>query len=104
MARQIFTVMSPLGYQVALSRDRWREILRFKDPALKGHEDEVQKCLEQPEFVCESAKDPEVHLYYKHTTSGLLCVIVGRDGSNMGVAITAYFTDKRKKGREIWKS
>ena len=26
----IFTVVSPVGYRVSLSRDRWRQITRFK--------------------------------------------------------------------------
>ena len=36
--RILFTVVTPLGYRVSLSRDRWRQITRFKHPALAGHE------------------------------------------------------------------
>jgi hypothetical protein len=40
--KKIFTVTTPLGYRVTLSRDRWREIVRFKHPALDGCEDLVK--------------------------------------------------------------
>ena len=34
--RRIFTVQTPLGDRVFLTRDRWRQIIRFKHPALAG--------------------------------------------------------------------
>jgi len=40
--RVLFTVLSPLGYRVRLHRSRWREIVRYKHPALAGHEDAVR--------------------------------------------------------------
>lgn len=33
--RIVFRVTSPLGYSVVLTRNRWREIVRFKHPAIK---------------------------------------------------------------------
>jgi hypothetical protein len=32
--RMIFVEATPLGDRVMLSRDRWREIIRYKHPAL----------------------------------------------------------------------
>ncbi|MGO9814306.1 MAG: hypothetical protein ACLP53_26540 [Isosphaeraceae bacterium] len=39
--RRMFTVQSPLGHRVFLSRDRWRQIVRFKHPALAGRQSDV---------------------------------------------------------------
>jgi len=58
--RLIFTVATPLGYRVSLSRDRWRQITRFKHPALSGHETSVRNCLRTPTCVRESAKERDV--------------------------------------------
>lgn len=63
--RLIFTVVTPIGYRVGLSRDRWRQITRFKHPALSGHENDVRGCLRNPMCVRESAKDRNVHLFYR---------------------------------------
>ena len=35
--RQRFAVTTPLGHRVVLTRDRWREIVRYKHAALAGH-------------------------------------------------------------------
>ncbi len=63
--RVIFEVVSPLGYRVTLTRDRWREITRFKHPAMNGHENELEECLNDPEVIRASEKDASVHLYYR---------------------------------------
>ena len=44
-SRRLFTVTTPLGDRVFLTRDRWRQIVKFKHPALAGHEREVRACL-----------------------------------------------------------
>jgi hypothetical protein len=46
--RRIFSEGTPLGHRVQLTRDRWREIVRFKHPALAGHEAEIQDCVRDP--------------------------------------------------------
>ena len=63
--RLIFSEVTPLGYRVILTRARWREIVRFKHPAMSGHEDDVRQCVADPDVIRESAKDPNVHLYYR---------------------------------------
>ena len=90
--RPIFQVTSPLGYRVSLTRDRWREIVRYKHPALAGHERELRSCVEAPKLIRQSVKDPNVHLYYAPAGSINLCVV------------TAYFTRNIKKGTELWTS
>jgi hypothetical protein len=100
--KTIFVVDSPLDYRVKLSRNRWREIVRYKHPALEGLEKEVRECIQEPFVIRESQKDADVHLYYRECENGYLCVVVGRNEDLEGFVITAYFTDSLKKGRELW--
>jgi hypothetical protein len=101
--RILFTVQTPLGYRVALSRDRWREITRFKHPALAGHENQVRKCLLDPEVIRASTKDFGVHIYYSRQGRDYICVVVGAGDHEDRFIITAYFTKEIKKGLELWK-
>lgn len=100
--RTIFTVTTPLGYRVNLSRDRWRQIIRFKHPALAGHEKEVRECLESPAIVRVSAKDIDVHLYYKKCDEVFLCVVTAPADGDDHFVVSAYLTKKIKKGEELW--
>ncbi len=100
--RQVFVESTPLGHRVVLTRDRWREIVRFKHPALDGHEVDVQDCLRDPEIIRESAKDSDVHLYYRSTAEGYVCIVVAGDDPHERFVVTAYFTKKPKKGHDLW--
>jgi hypothetical protein len=100
--RPLFRALSPLGYWVVLTRDRWREIIRFKHPALAKNEKAVQECIAQPEVVRESVKDPSVHLYYTVAKRGHLCVVVAPGDDPEYFVVTAYFCKEIKKGRELW--
>jgi hypothetical protein len=102
--RRIFTVRTPLGYRVFLSRDRWLQIIQFKHPALAGHERNVRACLETPSLIRESAKEPDVHLYYVSTDRGYLCVVTAPADNAARFVVTAYFTKNIKPGTELWKS
>ena len=104
MARRLlFRVTSPLGYTVVITRDRWRQIVRFKHPALTGHERLVQGCIREPETIRESAKDAAVHLYYSGSPRGYLCVAVAPSTEEEYFVVTGYFTDEIKKGRDLWR-
>ncbi len=100
----IFQVTSPLGYRVTLTRDRWREIVRFKHPALAGHESELRSCVAVPNLIRESVKDPGVHLYYTSLGHVHLCVVVAPANDEQRFVVTAYFTKNIKKGTELWTS
>jgi hypothetical protein len=100
--RIVFSANTPLGYRVVLTRNRWREIVRFKHPALSGHEDEVRRCLEDPEVIRASAKDADVHLYYATVERGHLCAVVGAGDSAERFVVTAYFTTTIKRGDVLW--
>lgn len=100
--RQLFAVTTPLGHRVVLTRDRWREIVRYKHPALAGHDGDVQDCLSDPDMIRASAKDPDTHLYYRTVNRGVLCVVVGGEDPQHRFVITAYFTQSPKKGHDLW--
>lgn len=105
MARRLlFQATSPLGYGVVLSRDRWREIVRFKHPALAGKERLVRSCIESPSLVRESSKSTEVHLYYLPVGLLHLCVAVAPASPGERFVVTAYLTRNIKEGRPLWTS
>ena len=101
--RTIFLETTPLGYRVRLTRDRWRQIIRFKHPALAGYEKEARDCVRDPELIRESQKDSSTHLFYRHIESGYICVVVCGEGVNERFVVTAYFTASLKKGTDLWK-
>lgn len=100
--RRIFVQKTPLGYRVILTRDRWRQIVRFKHPAMAGHEADIGECLRDPEHVRESSKDASVHLYYRRARTGYLCVAVALGDGDDRFVVTAYFTTNIKAGRVLW--
>lgn len=100
--RRIFTVQTPLGYSVFLERDRWRQIVGRKHPAVAGQEQAVRACLESPLHVRASAKDPDVHLYYAPSEDAYLCVVTAPSNGGERFIVTAYFTKNIKEGNELW--
>lgn len=101
--RQIFTVSTPLGDRVSLSRDRWKQIIRFKHPALKGCEKRVRACLENPLLIGASLKEPGVRLHYDQAGKVYLCVVTMPGAGGDHFVVTAYFTGNIKQGTELWK-
>ncbi len=100
--RILFTEVTPVGHRVTLTRDRWKEIVRYKHPALAKRVHEVRACLRDPEVIRESAKDSDVHLYYRTVERGFVCVVVGGPIPDRRFVITAYFTKELKKGTDLW--
>jgi hypothetical protein len=62
----------------------------------------VRECLESPSIVRESAKEADVHLYYKEREEEYLCVVTAPSGDDIRFDVTAYFTANIKKGKELW--
>jgi hypothetical protein len=102
--RRLFTVPTVLGYRVFLARDRWRQIVRHKHPALAKREKEVRACLESPTIIRESVKEPDVHMYYVPADKAHLCVVVAPADEDERFVVTAYFTKNIKTGKELWRS
>jgi hypothetical protein len=103
MAKRILVkAQTPLGYQVVLTRDRWREIVRFKHPAVASHQQDVRECLENPEVNRASAKDRDVHLYYLQVGRNYLCVVAAQQIRDRYFVVTIYLTKRIKPGDELW--
>jgi hypothetical protein len=102
--KRLFTVKTPLGYSVYLTRDRWRTILRTKHPALEGNEKKIRICLKSPVSVRESAKDSDVHMFYREEDGIYLCVVATPANEKERFVVTAYFTKNIKKGTQLWPS
>jgi hypothetical protein len=100
--RVLFAVDTPLGYRVVLPRNRWREIVRFKHPALDGKQELVRRCLREPDTIRASSKDSEIHLFYRFAERGHLCVVVAGDDPKERFVVTAYLTEHIKRGEELW--
>ena len=69
-------------------------------------EAEIAESLRRPERVVQSLSDPEAWLYYRRdptTRAGdkYLCVVV-KIGATDGFVVTAYVTDRVKRGNQLW--
>ena len=73
---------------------------------MRGLEVAIEETLARPQQVIESISDPQVHLYYRYyigTRVGnkLLCAVVKLKDAD-AFLLTAYLTDKIKKGVMLW--
>jgi hypothetical protein len=92
------------GLAIRFTDERHRHILEH--PEMAGVDDEIEHALAAPDSVVESVSDPETRLYYRSLPTTLvgakqLCVVVKVQSADAFV-ITAYLTDKVKKGRVLW--
>ena len=75
---------------------------------MEGLEAAIEETLARPEWVIESMSDPAARLYYReyvNTRVGakLLCVVVKVRGNDYFV-VTAYLTNRVKRGQQLWPS
>ncbi len=92
------------GLALRLTDERLAHILDH--PEMIGLEDAISETLKQPEVVIRSAGDPATRLYYRfysRTPVGgkFVCVVVKEKPADAFV-LTAYLTDKPKKGTVLW--
>lgn len=92
------------GLAIRLTDERRGHILEHPEMATMEHA--IEETLLAPERVVQSISDPEVQLYYRYyfrTVVGgkFLCVVVKMGGPNAFV-LTAYLTDRMKKGERLW--
>ena len=98
----LFEVLTPLGFRVRVTRERWRLITTAKHPAMAGREAIVKAALENPEQIRQSRSDQHVLLFYHaEGLSRWVCAVAKRAG-DQGFLITAYPTDAIKEGTQIW--
>jgi hypothetical protein len=92
------------GRSVRLTEERWGHV--EEHPEMVGLREAVAETLRKPEAVIESASDPLARLYYRfyHRTmvgGKHLCVVV-KILSDDAFVVTAYLTDRVKKGTFLW--
>lgn len=92
------------GLAIRLTDERLAHILEH--PEMTELEGAIEETLRHPEQIVESLSDPQARLYYRFyvgTRVGdkFLCVVVKVRETDAFV-ITAYLTDKIKKGLRLW--
>lgn len=92
------------GRSVRLTDERLAHILEH--PEMTGMEAAIVRTLREPAVVIQSSSDPAARLHYRFysgTRVGdkFLCVVVKVAGDDAFV-LTAYLTDKIKKGVRLW--
>ena len=98
-------VVCKLGKVVRLDRERWIHVLSH--PEMNKQRFWIKETLVEPDEVRQSIRSSEVWLFYKFyektpvTQKYMLVAVEVLDGE--GFIVTAFFTDKIKKGDLIWK-
>ena len=98
----LFEALTPLGFSVRVTHERWRLITTIKHPVMVGREGAVKQTLESPEQVRQSRSDPEVLLFYQGAGENRWVCAVAKHTNDQGFLITAYPTDAIKEGTKIW--
>jgi hypothetical protein len=98
-----------LDYQnrkVRLTEERLAHILIH--PEMVGMEAQIAHILANPQLVRKSRSDDSAELFYRFYTQLVigdkwLCIVVKYLPDDAFI-VTAYFTDKPKKGDDLWQS
>lgn len=98
----LFDVLTPLGFRVRVTRERWELITTVKHPVVASREDMVRATLESPEQVRQSRSDAQVLLFYHAEGASRWVRAVARRVEDQGFQITACPTDPIKEGTQIW--
>ena len=93
------------GNSASLTEERRVHLLEH--PEMRGQGDKLAETLLEPDVVIQSQSDNTVrlfHRFYRRLTIGdkYLCVVVKYAEGDVFI-ITAYFTDKVKRGEFLWK-
>jgi hypothetical protein len=98
----LFEVLTPLGFRVRVTRERWNLITTAKHPVMVGQESIVKATLENPEQVRQSRSDPQVLLFYQAERTRRWVCAVAKQTEDHGFLVTAYPTDAIKEGTQVW--
>ena len=94
------------GRKVRLTQERLAH-LESAHPEMRGQRDRIKDTLRQPEQVVRSKSDAQVALFYRlypstPVTTKYLCVVVKSLSDENTFLVTAYFTNKPKRGELLW--
>jgi molybdopterin synthase catalytic subunit len=101
----VFKIFSKIGKTISLDEDRWRHVLNH--PEMKTQLDRIKETIMNPDEIRESTHDPSVLLFCKlygetPVTEKYLLVVIETQNRE-GFIVTAFFTDRVKKGGVMWK-
>ena len=93
------------GRIIRLTEERENHI-EVDHPEMVGQIERINETLKNPNIVVRSNVDLEVELFYRHynntpVTEKYLCVVVKVSSQDLFI-ITAYFTDRVKRGEILW--
>jgi hypothetical protein len=99
----VFKVKDVLGNTLPLREDRHRHIL--ERPEMLNQGNRIKETLKEPDIIKESKHAKDVLLYYRlydktPVTKKYMLVVV--KVNREGFIITAFYTDKIKKGKTKW--
>lgn len=94
------------GQEIRLTEERAKHI--YEHPEMEELFSEISNVLKYPHTVVSSRSDENVNLYYRFYYATLagdkwLCVIV-KNTMSAAFVLTAYLTDKVKKGVVLWQN
>ena len=95
-------VTCKLGKRIRWTARHWESIVKKHD-ALARLADEVSVTLQQPNYIRASREDDYVLLYYAPYGKYYLCAVC-RHLNGDGFLITAYLTDRIKKGDTVYEA
>ncbi|GAB4496419.1 MAG: hypothetical protein OHK003_01480 [Anaerolineales bacterium] len=98
----LFEVMTPLGFQVRVTKAYWELIVTIKHPIMAGREEDVKMALAQPDEIRQSKSDEKVFLFYKEEREKRWICAVSKQTGSEGFLITTYPTDAIKEGVQVW--
>lgn len=100
--RYYIEVVSKLGKRIRASKNHWESIVK-KHESVAGLEAKVRETIRNPAYIRVSKEDDRVFLYYSPCGKYYLCVVCRHLNSD-GFIITAYLTDRIKKGVTIYEA
>lgn len=93
---------SKLDKRIRSSKKYWETIIQ-KHESIASLEDKVKETIKNPICIRVSKEDSDVFLYYASYGKYFLCVVC-RHLNGDGFIVTAYLTDKIKKGVVIYEA
>ena len=98
----LFSVQTPLGFSVSVTRSWWETIVSMKHPVMRGQEEQVRVALEKPDEIRLSKVDAKVYLFYKAQREKRWVCAVTKRPDNSAFLITVYPTNAIKEGQKVW--
>jgi len=101
----VLEVRSKLGKVIRLDEDRWQHVVEH--PEMEKQISKIEETLVDPDEVRESVRMSSMWLFYKFypnsPVSEKYLLVAVKVLDEEGFIVTAFFTDKVKKGGLIWK-